>query len=121
MGFYGNITNTSNTTFSFDIIYSTRVALDANCDTDGVFLGRYVLVDYDDQEVIKAYFIQGQFYNKPKPILEGDKIDTPLTPRLGVIYQALNITSDTGDLMFYRWNKDPTWFEKGVGWHHHLH
>jgi hypothetical protein len=59
MGFYGNITNTANTTFSFDIVYSTRLALDANCDTDGVFLGRYVLVDYDDQEVIKAYFIEG--------------------------------------------------------------
>jgi hypothetical protein len=29
-----------------------------------------------------------------------------LTPRLGVIYQALNVTSDTGDLMFYKWNKD---------------
>ena len=112
MGFYGNITNTANTTFSFDIIYSTRESLDANCDTDGVFLGRYVLVDYDDQEVIKAYFIitdevtgERQFYNKPNPNLEGDKADKPLEPRLGVIYQALNITADTGDLMFYKWNQ----------------
>ena len=112
MGFYGNITNTANTTFSFDIIYSTRESLDANCDTDGVFLGRYVLVDYDDQEVIKAYFIitdedtgEGQFYNKPNPNLEGDKADKSLEPRLGVIYQALNITADTGDLMFYKWNQ----------------
>lgn len=115
MGFYGNITNTANTTFSFDIIYSTREALDANCDTDGVFLGRYVLVDYDDQEVVKAYFFitdkntgEGQFYSKPNPRKddEGKIIETPLTPRLGVIYQALNVTADTGDLMFYKWNKD---------------
>jgi hypothetical protein len=55
MGFYGNITNTSKTTFSFDYIYNTRKAMDEVAETDGVFLGRYVLIDYDE-EPIKAYY-----------------------------------------------------------------
>ena len=47
MGFYGNITNTSKTTFSFDKIYANRRDMDAECALgDGVFLGRYVLVEY---------------------------------------------------------------------------
>lgn len=46
MGFYGNITNTSKTTFTFDRIYNNRLQMDNNCASDGVFLGRYVLVEY---------------------------------------------------------------------------
>lgn len=49
MGFYGNITNTSNTTFSFDRIYPNRLAMDANANNDGVFIGRYVLVEYQEE------------------------------------------------------------------------
>ena len=39
MGFYGNITNTSNTTFQFDRIYPNRLAMDANANNDGIFIG----------------------------------------------------------------------------------
>lgn len=47
MSFYGNITNTSKTTFSFDKIYANRRDMDDACASgDGVFLGRYVLVEY---------------------------------------------------------------------------
>ena len=46
MGFYGNISNTSKTTFTFDRIYNNRLQMDNNCASDGVFLGRYVLVEY---------------------------------------------------------------------------
>lgn len=49
MGFYGNITNTSNTTFSFDRIYPNRLAMDANVNNDGIFIGRYVLVEYQEK------------------------------------------------------------------------
>ena len=38
MGFYGNITNTSNTTFQFDRIYPNRLAMDANVNNDGIFI-----------------------------------------------------------------------------------
>lgn len=47
MGFYGNITNTNRTQFVFDKIYPNRKEMDANAKADGVFVGRYVLVDYD--------------------------------------------------------------------------
>lgn len=46
MGFYGNIINTSKTTFTFDKIYSNRLQMDNSCTSDGIFLGRYVLVEY---------------------------------------------------------------------------
>ena len=49
MGFYGNITNTSNTTFSFDRIYPNRLAMDTNANNDGIFIGRYVLVEYQEK------------------------------------------------------------------------
>lgn len=55
MGFYGNIANTSKTTFSFDLIYSSRWQMDQVVETDGVFLGRYVLIQYDTPP-IKAYY-----------------------------------------------------------------
>ena len=47
MGFYGNIKNTSRTQFNFDKIYSSRSEMDNQCANDGVYAGRYVLVEYD--------------------------------------------------------------------------
>lgn len=47
MGFYGNITNTSRTQFQFDKIYPSRAEMDAGTYTDGIYAGRYVLVEYD--------------------------------------------------------------------------
>ena len=66
MGFYGNIANTSKTTFSFDLIYPNRWAMDKMAETDGVFLGRYVLVQYDATP-IKAYYnpLDKWMYNSP--------------------------------------------------------
>lgn len=48
MGFYGNITNTSKTQFTFDKRYPNRVAMDDRASSDGVYIGRYVLVEYDE-------------------------------------------------------------------------
>ena len=47
MGFYGNITNTSKTTFQFDKIYPNRNEMDKNANSDGIYIGRYVLIEYD--------------------------------------------------------------------------
>lgn len=47
MGFYGNMTNTAHTQFQFDRIYPNRSAMDASIATDGIYIGRYVLVEYD--------------------------------------------------------------------------
>lgn len=47
MGFYGNITSTSKTSFQFDRVYTNRVEMDKSSNSDGVYVGRYVLVEYD--------------------------------------------------------------------------
>lgn len=67
MGFYGNITNTSKTTFSFDVIYANRYEMESKCATDGVFLGRYVLVEYETEmskDTFKQVYMSanGRFY-----------------------------------------------------------
>ena len=47
MGFYGNITNTSRTQFQFDRTFPNRTVMDQFIGTDGVYIGRFVLVEYD--------------------------------------------------------------------------
>ena len=48
MGFYGNITNVNDVSFSFDKVYSSKKVMEDNVSTDGVYIGRYVLVEYDN-------------------------------------------------------------------------
>ena len=47
MGFYGNITNTARTQFQFDKTFPNRKTMDEGINTDGVYAGRYVLIEYD--------------------------------------------------------------------------
>lgn len=58
MSFYGNITNVTKTGFSFDRTYSNRLEMEQNMETDGVYIGRFVLVDYDQdsEKVRRAYY-----------------------------------------------------------------
>ena len=49
MGFYGNITNTSRTQFQFDRTFPNRAVMDNLIGTDGVYIGRFVLVEYDKE------------------------------------------------------------------------
>jgi hypothetical protein len=49
MSFYGNVTNTSRTHFQFDRIYSNRKEMETHKSEDGIYAGRYVLVEYDNQ------------------------------------------------------------------------
>ena len=65
MGFYGNITNVSRTQFQFDKIYPNRKAMEQAKITDGIYLGRYVLVEYDNNGLdgMKEVIIEeGQYY-----------------------------------------------------------
>ena len=55
MGFYGNITNVSRTQFQFDKIYPNRRNMDRDCLKDGIFLGRYVLVEYDQDNHLDTF------------------------------------------------------------------
>lgn len=61
MGFYGSVVSTTKTPFTYDRIYTTRANMEEACEEDGVFLGRYVLVEYDESTV-KGYYSNGIFY-----------------------------------------------------------
>lgn len=80
MGFYGNITNTSRTQFQFDKIYPSRAEMDAGTYTDGIYAGRYVLVEYDSelsQDSFYRVFINGtdgQMYNAKDVTADINKI-----------------------------------------------
>ena len=52
MGFYGNMSSVTKASFQFDKIYPNRHEMDLNASNDGVFVGRYVLVDYDRSDDI---------------------------------------------------------------------
>lgn len=68
MGFYGNITNTNKTSFNFDKVYPNRYLMDQWATTDGVFLGRYVLVEYDTETKKEDYSTDGIY---PEDSAEG--------------------------------------------------
>lgn len=81
MGFYGNITNTSKTQFQFDRIYANRYEMERKKTTDGIYIGRYVLIEYDqeiDREVFKPQFykVGGRFFTTKDATAETElKID----------------------------------------------
>ena len=70
MAFYGNITNTSKTTFQFDKTYSNKYEMDLRAGTDGVFVGRYVLVDYDVNVDDNSYILDSNDGNVNLYLLE---------------------------------------------------
>ena len=49
MSFYGNIKRIGSQSFQFDRVYPNRVAMDSAAKTDGVYPGRYVLVEYGER------------------------------------------------------------------------
>lgn len=71
MGFYGHITNTQRTSMTFDKIYPNRFTMDEQAKTDGIYAGRYVLIEYDRtvDELIFPRVIQfdGFLYAPPPP------------------------------------------------------
>ena len=66
MGFYGNITNTNKTQFTFDAIFSSRYDMENNIGGQEIYVGRYVLVEYDStNSYIKIYKDGDNFYSIP--------------------------------------------------------
>ena len=49
MSFYGNIKRIGSQSFQFDRVYPNRKAMDDDCTKDGVYPGRYVLVEYGER------------------------------------------------------------------------
>lgn len=92
MAFYGNITNTSQTTFQFDRIYSNRLEMEVNCPNDGIFVGRYVLVEYDDEAAFPVvYKINNKFYTTSKEDANTQiKYGGTIRPASETIYSSLD-------------------------------
>ena len=96
MGFYGKIANSNKTAFSFDKVYTSRHEMDLNAQNDGIFIGRYVVVEYDEPPVT-AYFDGTAFYST-----SDFREQSRITPRMGIIYQDL--VRSNAPYTFYRWN-----------------
>ena len=98
MGFYGNIATSNMTSFSFDRIYSSKWLMDQNAEYDGVFLGRYVLVEYDEPPITGYYNSNDhQFY------LSSDFTTKINDPKEEVLYQDLK--NNNGVYSFYYYVK----------------
>lgn len=50
MGFYGNVASSAKAGLSFDIIYSNRRQMEQQASKDGVYNGRYVLIEYGKKD-----------------------------------------------------------------------
>lgn len=81
MGFYGNITNTAKTQFTFDRTYPNRKTMESRIATDEIYLGRYVLVEYDltNKETLDTYNrvqmnSRGQFFVYPGSTSDTNRI-----------------------------------------------
>lgn len=97
MGFYGNIQNSNKVSLQFDLVYPNRFQMDIGVGTDGVFLGRYVAIDYGEMPIVGYYNSKdGNFYT----VRDNQTADTRITPKPNAIYQ--DITSDT--TTFYYWD-----------------
>ena len=69
MGFYGNITDAARTQFQFDIIYASRKEMDQHATDDGVYMGRFVLVNYENQYSEPLSQEEETFYEGQEPSL----------------------------------------------------
>lgn len=70
MSLYGNVKKVASSTFQFDKIYPNRVEMEAHCKSDGVYAGRYILVEYG-QKYVKQEVYETQYdeNNEPHSVL----------------------------------------------------
>lgn len=70
MGFYGNITNTARTQFQFDKVYPNRYEMEQKTNIDGVYAGRYCLIEYDSEvhtdTMTRVWIFDNQYYTVNK-------------------------------------------------------
>ena len=95
--FYGTTLAAGNRVqFQFDKTYATRRAMDSECEQDGVFLGRYVLVEYDE-DPIRGYYNGHDFFTTPAFVAS-----SVIARRTGVVYQNL---AQTGIRAFFTYDE----------------
>lgn len=109
--FYGNITNTSKTQFQFDKIYPNRYEMERQKSTDGIYAGRYVLVEYDSayqqDDSYRVWIFGNKLYSvneendsylirrSSKEVIENKKLSS--VPAGTIVFTADNkISSSTG-------------------------
>lgn len=51
MSLYGNVKRVGTSQFQFDREYKSRVEMEQQCSTDGVYIGRYVLINYGENGI----------------------------------------------------------------------
>ena len=82
---------------NFDKIFPNRTLMDTNVDSDGVFIGRYVLVEYDidsSNNYITAYTDGTNFYTSP-----AFEETTIIEPKNNIIVQ---VVETDGKMALYR-------------------
>ena len=93
MGFYGNISNATRTQFTFDRIYPSRKAMEDAQAVDGVYVGRYVLVEYDSDVHTdyyeRVYKVDGKLYRS-----NTNDVKTELTVSNTVNTQIVRVEPD---------------------------
>ena len=111
MGFYGNITNTARTQFQFDKTYPNRYEMEQKTKVDGIYAGRYILIEYDSNthldHMTRVWISGNKFYTQP------DKFDNSTLLKRGnvvlneIVYTAIAAPDradprDYRDCIFYK-------------------
>lgn len=107
MGFYGNISNIGKTNMTFDIIYPNRFVMDNNVNEDGVYAGRYVLIEYDTnyaRDTFIRFWVNSEQNNQGTGV-DAYYADSTKTIQMnfkeGPIYERMN-TADSSSGLYYR-------------------
>lgn len=78
--FYGNIAHSNKTAIQFDKIYESRYQMDNEAASDGVFVGRYVLVEYDEPGISGYYWSSYNMWTTtPTPLRDQNGIPVEST------------------------------------------
>ena len=78
--FYGNIAHSNKTAIQFDKIYESRYQMDNEVASDGVFVGRYVLVEYDEPGISGYYWSSYNMWTTtPTPLRDQNGIPVEST------------------------------------------
>ena len=109
MSFYGDITNTARTPFQFDRIYPNRVEMEANKTQDGIYAGRFVLIEYDSTHLdsfLRVYEKDNSFYSNKNCTIETLLTKNNITNGTIVYTSTLETIPVNGyfakDCVFYR-------------------
>ena len=103
MGFYGNISGSTKSAFTFDKVYANRTLMDLALENgnDSVFLGRYVLIEYDDAPV-SIWIVTRDGITRAYTDYE---LTQTLTPMANVVYRDENSAQTAHSTVdFYRYD-----------------